>query len=198
MPSVFAMRLDKKSTDQNVRLDRRGFLHRCGVGAAGASACVWSELPAQESKSSLQKLRILCVGTANRAGRNVEAVKSQDIVGICDVDSNYLERAKQQFPQAQAYADYREMIEEQADHADAIVVATADHHHAPASIRAINAGLHCYCEKPLTHTVHEARLIAEAAKARGVVTQMGTQIHAGDNYSTRRRDHPVRCNRRCE
>ena len=62
------------------------------------------------------------------------------------------------------------------------MIATADHNHAPATIRGINAGLHCYCEKPLTHTVQEARIIAEAAKAKGVVTQMGTQIHAGNNY----------------
>ena len=74
------------------------------------------------------------------------------------------------------------MISEEADRADAIVIATADHNHAPASIRAINAGLHVYCEKPLTHTVAEARLIAEAAKAKGLATQMGTQIHAGSNY----------------
>jgi hypothetical protein len=74
------------------------------------------------------------------------------------------------------------MIANEADKADAIVIATADHNHAPAAIRAINAGLHCYCEKPLTHTVREARLIADAANAKGVATQMGTQIHAGSNY----------------
>ena len=74
------------------------------------------------------------------------------------------------------------MIAEESDKADGIVIATSDHHHAPASIRAINAGLHVYCEKPLTHTVKEARIIAEAAKAKGLATQMGTQIHAEPNY----------------
>jgi hypothetical protein len=74
------------------------------------------------------------------------------------------------------------MIEKEADKIDAVVVATADHTHAPTSIRAIRKGLHCYCEKPLTHTVHEARLVAEAAKEHGVATQLGTQIHAGENY----------------
>jgi hypothetical protein len=74
------------------------------------------------------------------------------------------------------------MIDKEADNIDAVVVATADHNHAPASIRAIRAGKHVYCEKPLTHTVHESRVIAEAAKKHGVATQLGTQIHAGDNY----------------
>lgn len=122
------------------------------------------------------------MGTANRAAANIAGVENQEIVGLCDVDSNYLKRASAQFPGAATYADYREMIDKESDRADAIVVATADHNHAPATIRGINAGLHCYCEKPLTHTVREARLIAEAAKRKGVATQMGTQIHATDNY----------------
>ena len=75
------------------------------------------------------------------------------------------------------------MIAAEADKADAIVVATTDHNHAPASRSAgLMQALHCYCEKPLTHTVEEARKIAAAAKAKGVATQMGTQIHAGENY----------------
>ena len=109
-------------------------------------------------------------------------MKGEDIVALCDVDRNYLNRAATNFPQARLYADYREMIEAEGDRIDAVVVGTTDHHHAPASIRAIRAGKHCYCEKPLTHTVEEARIIAEAAKQHGVATQLGTQIHAEDNY----------------
>ncbi len=163
-------------------LNRRGFLQASGAGAAAISAGVWSELPAQESSSPNQRLRILCVGTANRAAANVSGVEAEEIVGLCDVDKNYLDRAAAKFKDAATYADYREMIANEADKADAIVVATADHNHAPASIRGIGAGLHCYCEKPLTHTIREARLIAQAASRQGVATQMGTQIHAGDNY----------------
>jgi predicted dehydrogenase len=161
---------------------RRGFLKTTGAGAAAISAGVWSELPAQESNSPNERIKILCVGTANRAAADIDGIQSQEIVGLCDIDSNYLDRAAAKFKDAAKYADYREMIANEADRADAIVVATADHNHAPASIRGINAGLHCYCEKPLTHTIREARLIAEAAKRKGVATQMGTQIHAGDNY----------------
>ena len=161
-------------------LHRRGFIK--ATGAAALSAGVWSEVAAQESSSSNEKLKILCVGTANRAAADIAGVEGQDIVGLCDVDKNYLDRAASKFKAAKTYADYREMIANEADSADAIVIATADHNHAPAAIRAINAGLHVYCEKPLTHTVHEARLIAEAAKAKGLATQMGTQIHAELNY----------------
>lgn len=169
-----------KGTQLSRGVKRRQFIK--GTSAAALTTGVWSEVAAQESTSANEKLKILCVGTANRASANIDAIKSQDVVGICDVDSNYLDRAASQFGDARKYADYREMISAEADRADAIVIAVADHNHAPASIRAINAGLHCYCEKPLTHTVHEARLIAQAAKAKGVATQMGTQIHAGANY----------------
>ena len=161
-------------------LKRRHFLK--ATGAAALTSGVWSETSAQDSNSANDKLKILCVGTANRAAADIAGVESQDIVGLCDVDQNNLDRAAAKFPDAKCYADYREMIAQEADTSDAIVIATADHNHAPATIRGINAGLHCYCEKPLTHTVEEARLIAQAAKAKGVATQMGTQIHAGDNY----------------
>ena len=124
------------------------------------------------------------------------ACKAKTSSALCDVDKNYLDRAAATHKDAATYADYREMIANEADRADAIVIATADHNHAPASIRAINAGLHCYCEKPLTHTVHEARMIAEAAKRKGVATQMGTQIHAGEQLPPRGRNRPSRRDRR--
>ncbi len=163
-------------------LSRRDFLRMSGVGAAAISSGVWSELAAAESKSPNAKLNIGCVGTANRAAADVNGCAGENIVALCDVDKNYLDRAASRFPHARTYADYREMIEKEARDLDAIVVGTADHNHAPATIRAIRAGLHAYCEKPLTHTVHEARVVAEAAQKHGVATQMGTQIHAGDNY----------------
>jgi len=162
------------------QVDRRAFLQ--ASGAAVLAAGVWSEVAAQESNSPNEKLRILCVGTANRAAANISEITSQELVALCDVDKNYLDQAAAQFKNARTYADYREMIAKEAGKADALLVATADHHHAPATIRGIQAGLHCYCEKPLTHTIHEARLIAAAAKAKGVATQLGTQIHASSNY----------------
>jgi predicted dehydrogenase len=163
-------------------VSRRDFLRTSGLGVAALSSGVWSEIAAQESNSPNEKLNIACVGTANRAAADIDGLKSQNIAVLCDVDKNYLDRALGKFPDARTYADYREMIDKEADRIDAVMVGTADHNHAPATIRAIRAGLHVYCEKPLTHTVQEARLVAEAAKEHNVATQMGTQIHAGDNY----------------
>ncbi|NOY30351.1 MAG: Gfo/Idh/MocA family oxidoreductase, partial [Planctomycetes bacterium] len=151
-------------------------------GAAALSAGVWSGVSARASNAANEKLNIACIGTANRAAVNIQGVKGENIVAICDIDSNYLSRASEQFPNAKTYVDYREMLDSLAGKIDAVVIGTADHHHAPATIRAIRAGLHVYCEKPMTHTVHEARVITEAAKKHGVATQLGTQIHADDNY----------------
>ncbi len=147
-----------------------------------AGGGVWSEVAAQESASPNEKLNILCVGTANRAAANIQAIAGENILGLCDVDSGYLEQSAKQYNVTNTFADYREMISKLSDQADAVVVATPDHHHATAAMRAINAGLHVYCEKPLTHTLTEARRLTEAAKQKNVVTQMGTQIHAQPNY----------------
>ena len=161
---------------------RRDFLTTTTAGAASVSSGVWTGAALAESRSANEKLVIACVGTANRALADINGVAGESIVALCDIDSNYLDRSKARFKDARTYADYREMIEAEADKVDAVVVATADHSHAPASIRAIRKGLHVYCEKPLTHTVEEARIIAEEAKKAGVATQLGTQIHAGNNY----------------
>lgn len=161
-------------------VNRRSFIKS---SAATAVACgAWSSRAAGESKSLNEKLQIAVIGTANRAAANINGVRGEAIVAICDVDKNYLHKAQSEFPDAKSFTDYRELIDQAGDRIDAVVVSTPDHHHAPATIRAIRAGLHVYCEKPLTHTVEEARLVTEAARARGVVTQLGTQIHAGDNY----------------
>jgi predicted dehydrogenase len=161
---------------------RRDFLKTTTAGAAAVSAGVWTGGARAESKAAIEKLNIACIGTANRAAADISGVKGENIVALVDVDANYLKRAGQQFPGARKYADYREMLEQEAKKIDAVVVATADHHHAPATLRAIQKGLNVYCEKPLTHTVEEARIIAKAAKKFGVATQLGTQIHAGNNY----------------
>lgn len=161
-------------------LPRRDFLRLSG--AAALSTGVWSQLAAQESTSPNEKLNIACVGTANQAQFSIQNVKGENIVALCDIDQTYLDRAATQFPDARKYSDYREMIAAEGDKIDAVIVATADHHHAPATIRALRAGKHVYCEKPLTHTVHEARVVIEETKKQGVATQMGTQIHAGENY----------------
>ncbi len=163
-------------------VSRRRFLKSSAAGAAMLSTGVWSATAAAASKSANQKLNIACIGTANRAAADIAGLKQENIVALVDVDENYLQRAAAKIPGARTYADYREMLAKEAGKIDAVMVGTPDHHHAPATIRAIRAGLHVYCEKPLTHTVQECRIVAEAAKKFGVATQLGTQIHAGENY----------------
>lgn len=161
---------------------RRDFLKSTTAGAAAISTGVFTGGALAQSRSANEKLNIGCIGTANQARFSIGNIGSENIVAVCDVDANYLARAKKDFPKARTYVDYRELIESEGDRIDAVTVAIADHNHAPATIRAIKAGKHVYCEKPLTHSVHESRVIAEAAKKHGVATQLGTQIHAGSNY----------------
>ena len=108
-----------------------------------------------------EKLNLGIIGVANRAAANLEAVSSQNIVALCDVDDDYLRGASQKFPSAKTYNDFRKLLER--NDLDAVVVSTPDHIHAPATMMALRKGLHVYCEKPLTHTVSEARIVAETA-----------------------------------
>jgi predicted dehydrogenase len=162
--------------------NRRQVLQAAGAAVAVSSIGYWSSSSLAQSKSPNEKLNLACIGTANRALDDIKEVRHENIVALCDVDKNYLDQRLAEFPAARAYRDYREMLDKEANKIDAVVVATADHHHAPATVRALRAGKHVYCEKPLTHTVAEARLVAKLAKEKGLATQMGTQIHAGENY----------------
>ncbi len=164
------------------RIDRREFLGRTAVAGTLAAGFFVSESAAQESPSPNERLNIAAVGATGRAGANVRGVASQNIIAIADVDSNLLEQGAKPYPAARKYADFRVMLEKEADKIDAVVVGTPDHTHAPAAAMAMRMKKHVYCEKPLSHTVREARTLAELAAENKLVTQMGTQIHAGDNY----------------
>lgn len=162
------------------RLNRRRFLAQST--AAIAAGYFVNPTLAADSAAANEKLNIAVVGTANKGWHNVEQLRSQNIVALCDVDENYLNRAAEQFPQASRHRDFRQMLDKAHQTFDAVVVSTADHTHAPATSIALELGKHVYCEKPLTHTVAEARAIAKLASKNKVATQMGTQIHAEDNY----------------
>ena len=174
---------DRGSLSMTKKLNRRKFLQAGSTAALAAAGGPWHlSVEAAPSRSALGTLNIAGVGTANRAAANLKAVADQNIVALCDVDLSYLERASARFPKAGRYRDYREMLDRHGSRIDAVVIATADHHHAPAAVRALRAGKHVYCEKPLSHTVEEARLLAQLAHQQGVATQLGTQIHAYENY----------------
>ena len=135
-----------------------------------------------KSSSPNEKLDIAVVGVSRRGGANLGGVRSQNIVALCDVDANLLDKAARGFPKAAKFADFRKMLDKMHNQIDAVVVSTPDHTHAPAAAAAMKLGKHCYCEKPLTHTVGECRTLIELAARGKLVTQMGTQIHADSNY----------------
>ncbi|HEY5315782.1 MAG TPA: Gfo/Idh/MocA family oxidoreductase [Pirellulales bacterium] len=167
---------------KNRSLNRRAFLARSGGVALLAGGFHVNPLRAADSSSPNEKLNIACVGAGNKGWHNISQLTSQNIVALCDVDSKYLDKAAQSFPKAAHYRDYRRLLDGSHKDFDAVVVSTADHTHAPATSIALDLGKHVYCEKPLTHTVAEARAIAQLAARRKVATQMGTQVHASNNY----------------
>lgn len=166
--------------EQNQKLDRRHFLKTSAVvGAAGYFVNPGS---VSASNSPNERLNLACVGATNRAGANIAALKEQNIVAIADIDSNLLEKGAVLYPAATKYRDFRVMLEKESENIDAVVVGCPDHTHAPAAAMAMRMKKHCYCEKPLAHTVKECRVLAELSLQNNLKTQMGTQIHANDNY----------------
>ncbi len=127
-----------------------------------------------------EKLNIAGIGVGGRGGGDLQALESENIVALCDADWNRAAGAFRRYPNAAQYKDLREMLDKEEKNIDAVVVATPDHCHAVASMAAIKRGKHVYCEKPLTHTVFEARAVAEAAREHKVATQMGNQGQADE------------------
>jgi len=155
---------------------RRRFLQTTALGTLGFPAILRSQAPGN-------KLNIVVIGCGGRGGSNMSEVLGENIVALCDVNAKNLAAAATKAPGAKQFRDFRKLYDELKDSEfDAVVVSTTEHTHAFATLPALQRKKHVYCEKPLTRDVHEARIITEAAKAAGVATQMGTQIHAGDNY----------------
>lgn len=160
-------------------MNRRKFI-RNGVVAG---SFLMSGFPAVVRGRNLNsRLRLVSVGAGGRAAANLDGVASEDIVALADVDARTLESAAAKYGAERTYRDFRQMLAAEADGIDGVLVGTPDHTHAPAAAMALRMGKHLYCEKPLTHTVHEARVLQQLAREHECITQMGTQIHAGSNY----------------
>lgn len=158
-------------------LNRRKFL-----AATGSTAAVFTILKSGSARTyaANEKLNIASVGAGGKAASDIQSVASENIVALCDVDWDRAAGSFKRFPTAKQYKDYRVMLEEMDTKIDAVVVATPDHHHFHASMAAIGRGKHVYCEKPLTHSVWEARELTNAARDKGVATQMGNQAQASE------------------
>jgi len=159
------------------KINRREFLKStAAVGATVLAAPkIWGE-----AKSPNEKLSIAAIGAGGRGAGDIDGVKSENIYALCDVDEATAGQTFRDFPKAKKYNDFREMLEKEEKNIDAVVVATPDHTHAPAAAMAIRMKKHVYCEKPLTHSVYEARKLKELAAEYKVATQMGNQGTATD------------------
>lgn len=163
----------------NTPLNRRSFI----IGSAAGAGLLLTNRAfarAQRKLSANDKLNLGVIGVAGRGGENLDGVKHQNIVALCDVDEGRLNGAAAKFPGAAKFSDYRRLID--LKDLDGIVVSTPDHTHAIIAIAALQSGRPVYCEKPLTHTISELRRLTEVAARSKLVTQTGNQIHASENY----------------
>ena len=162
---------------------RRQFLR--GTAALATSA-IW--LPSMVRAAPLEgRLRLASIGVGGMGSADLGQFLGHpnvDVVALCDIDAGRLAGAVKRAPGATPFVDWREMLEKMGDKIGAVNVATPDHTHAPASMASIQMGKHVYCQKPLTHNVHEARQLRLAAAEHKVVTQMGIQIHSAGAYRT--------------
>lgn len=163
----------------STRIHRRRFLQETTFFGAG----LWLGglgLARGGTNSPNDRLNIGIIGVAHQGEYDLSNVTSENIVALCDVDDSYLGAAAKKFPGAKTYNDFRRLLDQKS--IDAVVIATPDHTHAIATVSALRSGRHVYCEKPLTRTLSECRIVMETTRKTKRVTQIGTQIHAGTNY----------------
>ncbi len=152
---------------------RRNFL--ASTGAIAAVLVLPSEVLGRGgAPSPNSKLNVAGVGIGGQGGNDIDEVSTENIVALCDVDQEHAAHTFKKYPNAKRYTDFREMLDKEKS-IEAVVVGTPDHNHAIVSVTAMKLGKHVYCEKPLTRTVHEARVVAKVAREAKVATQMGNQ-----------------------
>jgi predicted dehydrogenase len=160
---------------------RRSVIKLLGTTAAGAPF-VTSNLMAQSPSNTV---RHACFGLGGMAGSDLAHIsncKNVEIVAFCDVDLAKAAPAREKFPKARFYQDWREMLDKEAANIDSVNVSTPDHMHASMGVSAMQLGKHLYGQKPLAHSLHEVRRMTEVAREKKVVTQMGIQIHSSVYY----------------
>lgn len=164
---------------------RRRFIRQFSTGVAGVF-CAPSfirNLRAQAPSGKIHHASFGCNGMALSDLTSIARHPSIEMVAGCDVDLKRTTQFAQKFPEARIYQDYRELLEKEKD-LQSVNVSTPDHMHAPIGLAALARGLHVYGQKPLTHDLAEARKLAELAKEKNAVTQMGIQIHSSSEYRT--------------
>lgn len=160
--------------------NRRQFLQTTAVAGIGywvaAGAHGQESKESKESQSPNERIAMASIGIGGKGSSDSnDAGSAGDMVAICDIDENTLNAGLKRFPKAKPYTDFRKMLDEMGKSIDAVTISTPDHTHAPAALMAMRMGKHCFCQKPLSHTIYEARLMAQVAVESKVATQMGNQ-----------------------
>lgn len=153
----------------------------------GAAAGGFSFLFLRDSRTAFgyqanEKLNVAIIGCGGKGRSNMDACAGENIVALCDVNENIMADAAKKYTSAKTFPDFRRMLDRMGNQIDAVVVSTPDHTHAPAAVMAMKMGKHCYCEKPLTYSIYEARLMRDIARQNKLATQMGNQGTAGDGH----------------
>ncbi len=170
---------DLNFTDSKGGISRRSFIGRTAMATAAFTIIPRHVLGGKGFMAPSDKLNVACVGIGGKGVEDSEAMQNENVVALCDVDEIRGSETRMKYPNARYYKDFRIMLEKEKS-IDAITVSTPDHTHAIIAYTAINLGKHVYVQKPLTHTVYEARTLAKAAKEHNIVSQMGNQGHASD------------------
>src|ERR1051326_4168821 len=171
--------MNAKHGPSEMKFNRRQFLRGTTLSAAGFMIVPAGVLGLRAGTSPNEKLNLAGIGIGGQGASDLSQMESENIIALCDVDQNHAGHTFKKYPQAKQFTDYHKMLEEMKE-IDAVVIATPDHHHAFASIAAMKHGKHVYCEKPLTHSVWEARQVATAARTAKIATQMGNQGQASE------------------
>jgi predicted dehydrogenase len=164
-------------------LNRRQFIHRTGAGVALFNILPGTILNGAKAPSPNSKLNIAGIGIGSRGGADVGEIAGlgHNISALCDVDEKYAGKEFSKYPNAKRFTDYRVMLDKMGKEIDGVIIGTPDHTHAVIAMEAMKRGKHVFCEKPLTHTVYEARKLMAAASKYKVVTQLGNQGHSSNS-----------------
>jgi len=163
---------------------RRSFIKNTLVTATGLtilpSYVVSGVKRSEVFKAPSDKLNIAGIGIGGKGHPNLVGMNTENIIGLCDVDWKYADNCFKEFPQAKRYKDWRRMFDEIGKDIDGIMISTPDHTHAIIAATALTMDKHVYCQKPLTHSIYESRLLTKLAEKHKVATQMGNQGNSGD------------------
>lgn len=175
------MPVDLATKTSSCSFSRRSFLKTIGAVAL-AAPFVTRDLIARPPSGILQHASFGASGMAWEDLRQLVKSKRLRLVAVAEVDLRRTEQLRKLFPRTLIYQDWRELLDRQGKHIDSVNVSTPDHMHAPMAMSAMQLGKHVYCQKPLTHDLYEARKLTEYARWKGIVTQMGIQIHSSSFY----------------